>query len=215
MSLPPPRPAPPLIALIDDDAGVRESLSRLLSVHGFAVAPYVDPQEFLDDLETNPPVCVVADLTTPHLSGFELQQELADRGVGYPIVFITGFGDIRSSVEAMRRGAVDFLVKPFAPKDLLAAVERGVAASADVHEERARLQWLHRRLELLTAREREVFELVVAGYLNKQIGAHLGISEKTVKVHRARVMRKMSARSIAQLARVAEQLGIDAKRESR
>ncbi len=197
-----------LIAVIDDDDAVLRGIHRLLSIHGFAVTPYSSPKPFLDDVEVSEPCCVVADLSMPELTGLQLQQILANRGLSYPFVFITGHGDIRSSVQAMRLGAVDFLTKPFEQDELLQAVERAVKLGRNASEERARMEETRRRIDSLTQREREVFEEVVAGFLNKQIAAHLGISEKTVKVHRARVMRKMSVRSVAQLARVAEHFGL-------
>jgi FixJ family two-component response regulator len=198
----------PLIAIVDDEPAVLRSIARLLQLQGFAVKPYSSAQRLLEEIERCSPGCIVSDLSMPELSGLELQRTLAKYSEQYPIVFITGHGDIRSSVEAMRAGAVDFLTKPFEQSELLDAVERALLRSRQAREVGDKLDGMRHRVESLTQREREVFEQVVAGYLNKQIAAHLGISEKTVKVHRARVMRKMSVKSVAQLARLAEQIGI-------
>ncbi|HEU4618939.1 MAG TPA: response regulator [Gammaproteobacteria bacterium] len=198
----------PLIAVVDDEPMVLKSIARLLQLQGFAVKPYSSPQRLLDEIDSCEPGCIVADLSMPELSGLDLQRTLAEFSERYPIVFLTGHGDIRSSVTAMRAGAVDFLTKPFEQAELLDAIERALRRSRHARELIHRLDGMRDRIESLTQRERQVFEEVVTGYLNKQIAAHLGISEKTVKVHRARVMRKMSVRSVAQLARLAEQIGI-------
>jgi RNA polymerase sigma factor (sigma-70 family) len=197
-----------LIAVVDDDPAVLKSIARLLSSHGYQPKPFVSGQSLLQELKANGfcPACIIADLSMPGLTGLELQQKLVGCGGTCPIVFVTGFGDVRSSVQAMRNGAVDFLTKPFETSELLDAVHRALDRAQSTREQRQRLELLRRRLASLTPRERAVFEQVVAGYMNKQIAANLGIAEKTVKVHRARVMRKMSVRSVAQLARIAEQV---------
>ncbi|HEX6998344.1 MAG TPA: response regulator [Gammaproteobacteria bacterium] len=197
------------VVVVDDDPAVLRSLGRLLALHGFDVKSFASPESLLAEVESLAPTCLIADLSMPGLNGLDLQRTLDERGLSYPIVFVTAYGDIRTSVQAMRRGAVDFLTKPYDQRDLLDAVARAIDARERSREESERLALLRRRLASLTVREREVFEQVAAGYLNKQIAANLGISEKTVKVHRARVMRKMSVRSLAQLARAAEQIAID------
>ncbi|HEY8519644.1 MAG TPA: response regulator [Gammaproteobacteria bacterium] len=197
------------VAIVDDDPAVLRSLSRLLDLHGFDAKPFLSPQSLLGEIESLAPACLIADLAMPGLTGLDLQRRFDECGFGCPIVFVTAHGDIRTSVQAMRGGAVDFLTKPFDRRELLDAVERAIERGERLREAVQRRNALRERLATLTEREREVFDQVAAGYLNKQIAANLGISEKTVKVHRARVMRKMSVRSLAQLARVAEQIGID------
>lgn len=198
----------PLIAIVDDDAGVLRSLSRLLRFHDFEVHAYTSPQALLHEIEALQPDCLIADLAMPEVNGLDLQAMLTDSEPGYPIVFLTGFGNVRCSVRAMRAGAVDFLAKPVEPGELLEAIDRAVAAGRVSREQSEELGLLRERLASLTPREREVLELVVAGRLNKQIAATLGIAEKTVKVHRARVMRKMAVRSVAGLARISERIGL-------
>ena len=197
-----------LIAVVDDDPSVLKSLTRLLSRSGFAVNSYASSESLLAEIAATPPDCVIADLAMPGLNGLDLQQSLAKLDLEFPIVFVTGFGDVRSSVSAMRAGAVDFLSKPVAKDELLSAVNRALTSGRAARELASELAVLQRRLESLTRRERSIFERVAAGHLNKQIAADLGIAEKTVKVHRARVMRKMSVKSVAGLARAAERIGI-------
>ena len=199
--LPPP---PSEIAIVDDDPAVLRSLARLLAVHGYHVWAFSSPDSLLGEIESIEPDCVIADLSMPGLDGLELQHRLTELGSGYPMVFVTGHGDIRASVLAMRGGAVDFLTKPYDQDHLLDAVERAIFRTRQLRAEAERLGPARQRLTLLTEREREVLHQVTAGLLNKQIAANLGIAEKTVKVHRARVMRKMEVRSVAQLARLAE-----------
>lgn len=200
-------PARRSVAVVDDDPGILRSLGRLLTFHGFAVNPFASPQSLLDEIESFSPDCVIADLSMPGLTGLDLQRRIDEQGLNCPIVFVTAYGDIPASVQAMRGGAVDFLTKPFDQRDILDAVARAIATKDRSREASDRLALLRRRLASLTVREKEIFEQVAAGYLNKQVAANLGISEKTVKVHRARVMRKMGMRSVAELARAAEQLG--------
>lgn len=196
------------IVVVDDDASVRRSLVRLLDSHGFSVSAFESPELLLADIEALSPHCVVADLAMPGLNGFDLQQMLAALEPDYPIVFISGVGDIPASVRAMRGGAVDFLAKPVNKDALFDAIARAVSRSRNSLQVREWQARACRNVNSLTPREREVFDLVVSGCLNKQIAARLGISERTVKVHRSRVMRKMSVRSVAQLACISERLGI-------
>jgi len=194
------------VAVIDDDPAVLKSVARLLKANGLDAVTYSSAGSFLADFDSLQPSCVVADLAMPELTGLDLQERLASARVGCPMVFITGHGDVRSTVQAMRGGAVDFLTKPFDRGELIDAVQRAMAQAQAVRELSNHRQALNERLESLTPREREVFDRVVEGLLNKQIAASLDIAEKTVKVHRARVMHKMGVRSVAQLARIAETL---------
>ena len=188
------------VSVVDDDALVLRSLGRLLRSAGFTVRTFPSPQEFLAQ-GGGDPGCVVIDLSLPGSSGLQVQQALARSGDTRPVVFISGRGDVPSSVAAMKAGAVDFLVKPFDEAELLAAVGTAVRRDRAARATRDEQSALRRRLAALTPREREVFDRVVAGKLNKQIAAELGTSEKTVKVHRARMMRKMGADSLAGLVR--------------
>lgn len=196
------------IAVVDDDPAVLRGLTRLLGSNGWDVQAFESPQDLLDSIKTLEPGCVIADVAMPGLSGLELQERFTADGCECPMVFITGYADVRASVRAMRGGAVDFLTKPFGATELIDAVERALRRAEQLRIERGELARTRERFASLTQREREVFEQVVAGFLNKQIAANLGISEKTVKVHRARVMRKMYVRSVVSLGRVAEQMGI-------
>jgi FixJ family two-component response regulator len=196
------------IAVVDDDEAVLRSMTRLLRAYDFTALAYESARALLNDIERVSPDCIIADLAMPDLSGLDLQRTLSDMNHPYPIVFISGHGDIRSSVVAMRFGAADFLPKPIDAGELLAAVQRAIERRRSAFELECRVNLFHSRLATLTRRERDVFELVVSGQLNKQIAAALGIAEKTVKVHRGRVMRKMSVRSVAALARIAERMGI-------
>ena len=196
------------VFVLDDDASVRRSLGRLLKSAGYRVEAYSSPQEFLERGPIHGPGCLVLDLQLPQMDGLKLQEALTAAESGLPIVFITGHGDIPASVRAMKGGAVDFLPKPFLEVDLLAAVGQALAKARSEHQERAELAELRQRLATLTPREREVLEHVVSGALNKQIAADLGTAEKTVKVHRARVIEKMRAESLADLVRMAQRLAI-------
>jgi len=188
------------VSVVDDDALVLRSLGRLLRSAGFAVRTFPTPQAFLAQ-GGGDPGCVVIDLSLPGSSGLHVQQALARSGDTRPVVFISGHGDVPSSVAAMKAGAVDFLVKPFEEAQLLAAVGAAVQRDRAARVAQGEQAALRRRLAALTPREREVFDRVVAGRLNKQIAAELGTSEKTVKVHRARMMRKMGVDSLAGLVR--------------
>jgi FixJ family two-component response regulator len=193
----------PCVSVVDDDALVRKSLERLLRSAGFAVRSFPSSRDFLEQNHAAAAACLVLDLSMPDGGGLELQRELARRGDGCPVVFLTGRGDVPSSVEAMKAGAVDFLTKPVEREKLLAAVRIAIGRGAAARAVREAREGVERCLAALTPREREVLDGVVAGKLNKQIAAELGTAEKTVKVHRARVMKKMGAGSLAQLVLLA------------
>jgi FixJ family two-component response regulator len=197
-----------MVFVVDDELSVRKSLGRLLRAAGYRVELFASAREFLRREPEDAPACLVLDLQMPELSGLGLQQELVDAGRGVPIVFITGHGDIPTSVRAMRAGAVDFLAKPFSETELLEAIERALRKARDEAGDQAAGLEAKRRLGRLTPREREVLLHVLAGELNKQIAQALGASEKTIKVHRGRVMRKMQVTSVADLVRLCEKGGI-------
>jgi FixJ family two-component response regulator len=196
------------VYVVDDELPVRKAVSRLLRVAGFEVAAFASPHEFLAALSVSTPGCLVLDVAMPGLNGLELQVALAERGSALPIIFLTGRADIPMSVQAMKRGAIDFLTKPVHDLDLLDAIRRALAKDAEARRARADLAEISARLATLTRREREVLLHVVSGRLNKQIAGDLGIVEQTIKVHRARVMEKMRVRSVAELVRLAERLGM-------
>jgi RNA polymerase sigma factor (sigma-70 family) len=196
-----------MVAVLDDDPAVLRGLVRLLGGQGFSVKPFSSPRALLEEITSLAPDCLIADLAMPDLTGLDVQRVLAESGLECPIIFVTGHGDVRTSVRAMLEGAVDFLTKPFRSDELLDAVERAVSRSRREREHNDQRAAVRDRLASLTHRERQVFERVVEGRLNKQIAADLGISEKTVKVHRGRVMHKMGVRSLAQLVRLSQQVG--------
>ena len=198
----------PSVFVVDDDVSVRKALARLLRSASLQSETFASAQELLELALPDGPSCLVLDLRMPGLNGLELQDELNNRAWRIPIVFISGHAGVPESVEAMKKGAVDFLQKPFDDEELLATVERAIAWSANELEQRAELQELERRAGQLTPREEEVFGLVAEGLLNKQVGGRLGASEKTIKVHRARVMSKMEASSLADLVLFAQRLGV-------
>ena len=198
----------PMIFVVDDDPSVRRSLTRLLTSAGYTVEAFASAGEFLARERYTGPCCLVLDMRMPGLTGLELQETLAAAGRRLSIVFVTGHVDVPMSVRAMKRGAADLLTKPFDDKDLLAAIQRAVAKDAQDLGEEARVAELRERVARLSPREAQVFALVVTGMLNKQIAAALGIGEKTVKVHRARVMQKMRAGSVAELVRFADSVGV-------
>ena len=204
------RHSPATVFLVDDDASVRKALPRLIKSAGYQVQSFASAREFLDSqvVEVAEKACLILDISMPGLNGFDLQKELDTSSAILPIIFITGHGDIPMSVKAMKSGAVDFLPKPVKDKVLLAAVEQALARAEREFGERMELASLQRRLASLTPREREVMAMVVRGLLNKQIAFELGTVEKTVKVHRARVMEKMEVQSLAELVRIAERVGI-------
>jgi FixJ family two-component response regulator len=198
------------VFLVDDDAGVVKALSRLLRAKGYDVQPFTSSQAFLDDHDAAVPGCAVLDVGMPGVNGLDLQHALTLAvSQPRPIIFLTGKGDIPTSVRAMRAGAVDFLTKPVDGGALLAAIARAADQDAKSRHDHAALTAIQVRLLSLTPREREVLAHVVAGKLNKQIAADLGTVEKTVKVHRSRMMEKMGVRSVADLVRLAERAGID------
>jgi len=196
------------VFLADDDASVRRALTRLLRAAGLEAMSFASADELLAALDDREPSCVVADLRMPGLSGLDLQDELARRGLEVPILFISGQADVTSSVRAMKGGAVDFLEKPFSETVLIGAVRAALARHREAREARREVGVLRARLARLTPREREVFALVASGLLNKQVGHELGTTEKTIKVHRARVMEKMEAGSLADVVRMAGRLGL-------
>lgn len=196
------------VFLVDDEPSVRRALTRLLRVAGLEVASFASGEALLADVDGPGPACVVADLRMPGLTGLELQEELARRGLNLPVLLISGQADVPSSVRAMKAGAIDFLEKPVAAADLLEAVHRALERHTAQETVRQEQDLLRLRLDRLTPREREVFALVATGLLNKQVGFELGTSEKTIKVHRARVMEKMEASSLADLVRMAGRLGL-------
>ncbi len=196
--------AQPVVFVVDDDLSVLKSLRVLLAACGFRVEAFSSAQEFLGSYRDYVPGCIVLDICLPGLNGIELQRTLSEQGLSLPIIFITGHGDIPMGVQAMKSGAVDFLPKPFTDRALLEAIDRAMEKSRSDNAVRSELAGIRKRLATLTPRETEVLEHVVAGKLNKQIAADLGIAEKTVKVHRGRVMQKLQARSVAELVRIAE-----------
>jgi FixJ family two-component response regulator len=198
----------PVVYVVDDDPSVRKSLERLLRSAGHDAKTFASALEFLETTHPDAPGCLVLDIKMPKVSGLELQDRLADKGISFPIIFITGHGTVPASVKALKAGAMDFLQKPFEERELLDAVSRGIEKHHRLRQEQSEMKTLRSRLEALTPREREVFRLVVTGMLNKQVAFDLGTTEKTIKVHRARVMEKMGAQSLADLVRFAEKLGI-------
>ncbi len=204
-------PPSPTVFVVDDYAPVRSAVSRLLRAAGFAVAAFASPEKFLAQYDPHTPGCLVLDLDMPAVHGLELQRILATKGSVLPIIFLTGHGDIPKSVRAMKRGASDFLTKPVNDKDLLAAVRVAIERDALGRREQAKLSEICARLDTLTPREREVLEHVVAGKLNKQTAGDLGVTEATIKMHRARVMAKMKVQAVADLVRLAERCGIKRK----
>jgi FixJ family two-component response regulator len=197
------------VYLVDDDPGVLKALSRLLRARDYDVKPYASPQLFLEEHDVAMPGCAVLDVSMPGLDGLELQRALtASAGSHRPVVFITGKGDIPTSVRAMKAGAIDFLTKPVKDKDLFEAISRAEATDAQSRRLHAELELIQAKIETLTPREREVLLHVVAGRLNKQIAGDLGTVEKTIKVHRSRMMEKLGIRTVADLVRMAGRLDL-------
>ena len=199
---------PATVVVIDDDRAIREALGGLLRSVGFQVKLLASVDEFLKSGRPDGPACLVLDVRLPGQSGLDLQRHLATADIQIPIVFVTGHGDIPMSVQAMKGGAVEFLTKPFRDQDLLDAIHAGIEQDRAQRQDAALVAELRERFESLTGREREIMALVVTGRLNKQIAAELKVSEMTVKVHRGQVMRKMRAKSLPDLVRMADRLGL-------
>lgn len=202
-----------VVFVIDDDASVRKSLSRLLRSVGHSVETFSSAEEFLAREHFDGIGCILLDVQMPGRSGMDLQAELSQAETSMPIVFITGQGDIPMSVEAMRKGAVHFLTKPIDDNDLLWAIGEAIQKDRKAKAERAEVQDIRRRLSHLTPREYEILRYVITGMLNKQIAYQLNIAEKTVKIHRGRVMEKMGVDSVAELVRLAQKTGIEPLKE--
>jgi FixJ family two-component response regulator len=198
----------PLVIVIDDDQSVREALDSLIRSVGLGVLGFSSAEEYRGATLPDRPGCIILDVRMPRQSGLELQRELVGAGETRPMIFITAHGDITMSVRAMKAGAIEFLPKPFRDQDLLDAIELGISRHREDRRRAAALAELKARLRGLTPREREVMEYVVSGRLNKQIAAALQLSEITVKAHRGQVMRKMQAKSVAELVRMADKLGV-------
>ena len=195
------------VFVVDDDPSVLRAIARLLRLE-FAVEAFDSPSAFLESMRPDAPGCILLDLALPGVSGLELQERLVASGCMQPVVFLSGQGSVRTSVQAMRAGALDFIEKPWENDSLLNTVRRALERDREMRTRRSASDLIARRVASLTPRESEVFRHVIAGRLNKQIAARLGTAEKTIKVHRARVMHKMSVRSVAELTRVAEIAGI-------
>jgi FixJ family two-component response regulator len=203
----------PVVFVIDDDPSIRDSLKSLLGSVGLSVEPLSSTAEFLRSKLPDVPCCLVLDVRLPGLSGLDFQAELAKSNIRIPIIFITGHGDIPMSVKAMKAGAIEFLTKPFRDQDLLDAVQLGLERDRARRDQEMPLAELRQRFDMLTPREQQVMSFVTAGLMNKQIAGEIGVSEITVKVHRGNVMRKTGARSLADLVRMADLLGLRRTKE--
>ncbi len=199
-----------IVYVVDDDPSIRASLDSLLASEGHDVRTFGAANEFLTADRPDLPGCLILDVRLRGSSGLEFQRELTRRGIGLPVIFITGHGDVPMSVTAMKAGAIEFLLKPYRDQDLLDAVNRGIELDRHCRAQAAELAGLRARFAAMTPREREVMPLVASGLLNKQIAAQLQLSEVTVKVHRAQIMQKLQVRSLADLVRIADRLAADA-----
>ncbi len=197
------------VFVVDDDVSVRKSVARLIESMGLKVETFASAREYLKQDPCEGPACLVLDVRMPEMSGLDLQDELTSAGLSMPIIFITGHGNVPMSVKAVKAGAVDFIEKPFDDQTLLDAINEAIKRDRKSKLDQAEINEIQKRVDSLTKREKEVFAFVVQGFLNKQIAFELGTSEKTVKVHRGRVMEKMQAESLADLVRMAERIGID------
>ncbi len=193
----------PIVIVIDDDSSFRRSTERLINSAGFKVQSFAAANDFLRAKRPDAPACVVLDVWMPGMSGLDLQKELATAGIEIPLIFITGHGDIPMSVRAIKAGAIEFLTKPFCEQSLLDAIQKAIQRDRAGRAQRGKLAALRDRYDLLTQREREVMSCVVSGLLNKQSAAKLGTAEKTIKFHRAHIMKKMEAKSLAELVQIA------------
>ena len=193
----------PVVFVVDDDEAMRDALDTLIRSAGLKTALYASADEFLAGYDPEQPGCLVLDVRMPGMNGLELQQTLAEQGVNLPVIIITGHGDIPMAVEAMRAGALDFLEKPFREQDLLQRITQAIEQDANLRQEQARRAEIVARVASLTPREREIMDLVVAGKHNKAIASELGLSHKTVEFHRANIMEKTNANSVAELVRMA------------
>ncbi|MGZ5819397.1 MAG: response regulator transcription factor [Burkholderiaceae bacterium] len=198
----------PIIHIIDDDDSLRSALSRLLVASGYRVAAYESAAKFLERTCAPEPGCILLDINMPGLSGVQLQEHLVKEHCEFPIIFLTGHGDIATSVRAIKAGAEDFLPKPVEKADLINAIQRALERYNHSHSEQRHLQDAQRRIKSLTAREKEVFDLLILGMLNKQVAYQLGNTERTVKAHRHSIMEKMQVKSLAELVLIASQLGM-------
>ena len=197
----------PMVMVVDDDSGVRNAMRSLLKSVGLESAQYASAQEFLAAYQPSQPGCLVLDIRMPGMSGLELQQQLNLRGAVIPVIFMTGHGDIPMAVEAMQHGAFDFLQKPFRDQDLLDRIQRAIAKDGELRKSLGEHERIKTHLEALTPREREVLDLLIQGKQNKVIAQELDVSPRTVEIHRARVMEKMNAQSVAELVRMMLDLG--------